>query len=165
MIIYILHTYVISMHCVPAFRIVSESLRGNQAANLGGWSCAIADRWSFQISPPSEGHPAIWGCFELAFYPGFGWFRFMTHWQGVETTFGSPVSRCPGLTWLGGQRTTFAGEHSLGDLFEVERQWPIAFRWSFRCLPQWGSHVLGWHDHFYIQESGIYSKCDISSST
>lgn len=42
--IYILHTYVISMHCVPAFRIVSESLRGNQAANLGGWSCAIADR-------------------------------------------------------------------------------------------------------------------------
>ena len=160
------------MHCVPAFRIVSESMRGNQAANLGGWSCAIADRWSFQISPPSEGHPAIWAL------PDMFWvFGVVSSWPSILVSdgFGSwhtgrvwrppLVHRCPGLTWLGGQRTTFAGEHSLGDLFEVEHQWPIAFRWSFRCLPQWGSHVLGWHDHFYIQESGIYPKCDISSST
>ena len=146
------------MHCVPAFRIVSESMRGNQAANLGGWSCAIADRWSFQISPPpSEGHPAIWAL------PDMFWvFGVVSSWPSILVSdgFGSwhtgrvwrppLVHRCPGLTWLGGQRTTFAGEHSLGDLFEVERQWPIAFRWSFRCLPQWGSHVLGWHHHFYI---------------
>ena len=94
-------------------------------------------------------------CFELAFYPGFGWFRFMTHWQGVETTFGSPVSR---LTWLGGQRTTFAGEHSLGDLFEVEHQWPIAFRWSFRCLASMGLTCLGMASSFLYSGIGNLSQ-------
>ena len=126
----------------------------------------------FRFPPPSEGHPAIWAL------PDMFWvFGVVSSWPSILVSdgFGSwhtgrvwrppLVHRCPGLTWLGGQRTTFAGEHSLGDLFEVEHQWPIAFRWSFRCLPQWGSHVLGWHDHFYIQESGIYPKCDISSST
>jgi hypothetical protein len=111
----------------------------------------------FRSPPPSEGHPAIWAL------PDMFWvFGVVSSWPSILVSdgFGSwhtgrvwrppLVHRCPGLTWLGGQRTTFAGEPSLGDLFEVERQWPIAFRWSFRCLPQWGSHVLGWHHHFYI---------------
>ena len=160
------------MHCVPAFRIVSESMRGNQAANLGGWSCAIADRWSFQISPPLKviqlfelcrtcfGYSALFRVGpSILVSDGFG------SWHTGRVWRPPLVHRCPGLTWLGGQRTTFAGEHSLGDLFWSGAPWPIAFRWSFRCLPQWGSHVLGWHHHFYIQESGIYPKCDISSST
>jgi hypothetical protein len=163
------------MHCVPAFRIVSESMRGNQAANLGGWSCAIADRWSIQNSPPLwrsssylsfAGHVlGIRRCFELAFYPGFGWFRFMTHWQGVETTFGSPVSRVDMARWTEDHlcRRTFPGR-------PVWSGAPMANRFSLviQMLASMGLTCLGMASsflYFYIQESGIYPKCDISSST
>ena len=104
-------------------------------------------------------------CFELAFYPGFGWFRFMTHWQGVETTFGSPVSRVDMARWTEDHlcRRTFPGR-------PVWSGAPMANRFSLviQMLASMGLTCLGMASsflYFYIQESGIYPKCDISSST
>ena len=114
-------THVISMQCVPLCASFLH-LKVCEETKQQIWVAGLAQRifeifQSFPIS--TSGHAYV--CLDM----------FRASVRNLKHRQWRPWVHWCRVPWLGGQRATFAGEHSLGNLFDVERQWQLAFRWSF----------------------------------